>query len=181
LDTNGTFIPLDSGERIAALNPGNWHVKAYLPGTFADTPPFEIKSTTAAISGTVWSDANADLSRQNGEFPLEGWTVVLTNRYGTRIASTKSNIYGYYYFQGLKPGTYKVWVVGQRNWKQVAPYYKWYTWPPYGCEKGHHTISAVAGKYYQNCDFGCLDMRDSIWATLYYGLWWLGLLQYQFK
>lgn len=181
LDVNGTFKPLDGGERVAQLNPWNLHSVQYLPGTFDTTPPFAINSTSAYIGGTVWSDANADQSRQWAERPLEGCTVVLTNRYGSRVATATTNRYGYFYFQGLQPGTYKVWVMSKRYFKQVAPYYKLLTWPPCGCEKGHYTISAVKGKYYENNDFGLLDMKDSVWATLYYGLWWIGLLQYQFR
>jgi len=180
LADKNTFKPLDGKERIVQLTPWNLHEVKFFPATFSYLPPFEIKSTTAAISGYVWSDANANLEMQFNEKALSDWTIVLTNKYGSKIATAKSNIYGYYYFQGLKPGTYKVWVMGQRTFKQVAPYYNMCTWPPYGCEKGSHTISAVAGKYYDNKNFGMLDMRDSIWATLYYGLWWIGLLQYQF-
>ncbi len=177
---NGTFKPLDGGERIAQLNPWNLHTKQYLPLTFDTTPPFSIQSTSAYIGGTVWSDANADQQRQWAEKPLEGCTVVLTNRYGSKVATATTNRYGYFYFQGLKPDTYKVWVMSKRNFKQVKPYYKLLTWPPSGCEKGHYCISAARGKYYDNNDFGLLDMKDSVWAKLYYGLWWLGLLQYQF-
>jgi len=177
---DGTYDALNMGERIAQLNPSNWHSRQYFAVGDKDLPPFEIKSTTAAISGYVWSDANANLIRQFPEQHLADWTVVLTNRYGSKIASTKTNRYGYYYFRGLQPGTYKVWVVDQRSWNQVAPYYKFCTWPPWGCDKGHYTINGVAGKYYNGKDFGMLDMRDSVWAPLYYALWWVGLLQYQF-
>lgn len=181
LDPQGPFKPLDGGERIAQLNPSNWHVKQYFPGTFQDTPPFEIQSAAATICGTVWSDANADMVKQWAERPLADAAVVLTNRYGSRIATASTNRYGYFYFCGLQPGTYNVWVMSKRGFRQVAPYYKLFTLPPHGCEKGHYSISAAKGKYYQTSNFGFLDMKDSVWATLYYGLWWIGLLQYQFK
>jgi hypothetical protein len=177
---DGTFDPLAGIERFASLSWNNWHNIQFFPMREEYSPPFEIGSTTGTISGTVWSDANADLIREFPEKTLEGWTLLLTNRYGSRIATAKTDRYGFYYFRGLKPGTYNVWVDGQRNWKQVAPYYKLCTWPPWGYEKGHYTISAKAGVYHQNNDFGFLDMKDSTWALLYYGLWWVGLLQYQF-
>jgi hypothetical protein len=160
------------------------HYKWFAPlASDPDNPlsGYQIQSTTVTISGVVWSDANADLTRQWAEQRLSGWTVILTNKYGWKISSTTTNANGYYQFRGLKSGTYKVWVCGQRNWKQVAPYYKLCTWPPWGCEKGHHVIAGQAGNYYVNNDFGLLDMRDSTWSLLYYGLWWVGLLQYQFK
>lgn len=72
-------------------------------------------------------------------------------------------------------------MAAQSGWKQVCPHYKLLTIPPWGCEKGHYTINVQAGKYYVNNDFGMLSMRDSVWAILYYGLWWIGLLQYQFQ
>ncbi|MDD3718054.1 MAG: SdrD B-like domain-containing protein [Actinomycetota bacterium] len=183
---DGTYKALNGTEReaIFRVNWGQLDVRYYMyyypMAKDVENSSFQIKSTTATIAGDVWSDASADLIKQWAEKRLEGWTVVLTNWYGRKIASTTTNANGYYQFRGLSPGTYKVWVVGQRKWKQVAPYYKLCTWPPYGCEKGHYTISASRGKYYFNNDFGMLDMRDSIWATLYYGLWWIGLLQYQF-
>lgn len=74
-----------------------------------------------------------------------------------------------------------MWVAKKIGWKQVYPYYKLCTWPPFDYEKGHHTIDVKAGNYYVNNDFGMLSMKESIWATLYYGLWWIGLLQYQFQ
>jgi hypothetical protein len=178
---DGTYDALGSGVRVAHLNASNSHVREFLPLGFKDMPPFEIQSTTAAICGYVWSDANADLQRTFPEKHLADWTVVLTNSRGSKIASAKTNRYGYYYFQGLRPGTtYKVWVENRRLYNQVAPYYRFFTWPPWGCNKGHHTIYTQAGKYYKGYDFGMLDMRDSIWAPLYYALWWVGLLQYQF-
>lgn len=181
LVTDRTFQPLTSVERIVKLNWTNSYYRwLFEVAEDSEMLAYPIKSTTVLISGAVWYDANADQVRQWAERKLGGWTVVLTNAYGTRIASTKTDANGYYQFRGLKPGTYKVWVGSQSYWKQVYPYYKFLTWPPYGCEKGHHTIYGKAGVYYMNKDFGMLSMRESIWATLYYGLWWIGLLAYQF-
>jgi len=185
---DNTFLPLNG--TVSEVELWDWplfglHYCWYAPTATEPASPemdgYQIQSTTVTIAGVVWSDASADLIRQWAEKRLSGWTVVLTNKSGKKLASTTTNASGYYQFRGLSPGTYKVWAVGQRNWKLVAPYYKMCTWPPSGCEKGSYTISGKAGKYYFNNDFGFLDMKDSAWAPLYYGLWWIGLLQYQFK
>lgn len=177
---DNTYEPMDGGIKIAQLNFWNLHNVQFFPMREEYLTPFEIESTTGAVSGTVWSDANADLIREFPEQSLEGWTVLLTDRYNRKISTTTTNKYGFYYFRGLRPGTYKVWASAKSGWKQVAPYYKLCTWPPWGYEKGHHTFYAQAGVYLENRDFGFLDMRDSAWSLLYYGLWWVGLLQYQF-
>ncbi len=183
LVTDNTFLPVNRSEIIVDLNITNLYYRWYfeLDENDAELPAFQIRSTTVLISGIVWYDANADLVREWHEPVQAGWTIVLTDQYGRRLATTKTDARGYYQFRGLKPGTYKVWVAEQRGWKQVCPYYKLLTIPPWGCEKGHYTVRGEAGKYYANNDFGMLSMRESIWATLYYGLWWIGLLQYQFQ
>lgn len=182
LVTDNTFNPLNGTERIVDLNITNLYYRWFFElGEDAALRAFQISSTTGTISGIVWYDANADQVREWHEPVQSGWTIVLTDRYGRKVASTKTDARGYYQFRGLKAGTYKVWVAEQSGWKQVYPYYKLLTIPPWGCEKGHHTINVQAGKYYVNNDFGMLSMKESIWATLYYGLWWIGLLQYQFQ
>ncbi len=182
LVTDNTFVPQGGIERVARLNWSNLYYRWFFEvAENAELRAFQIKSTTVLISGVAWSDANADQVRQWAEPVLSGWTVVLTNSLGRRIASTTTDARGYYQFRGLSPGAYRVWITEKRSWKQVYPYYKLFTWPPFNCEKGHHVIAGQAGKYYVNNDFGMLSMRDSIWATLYYGLWWFGLLQYQFE
>jgi hypothetical protein len=40
-------------------------------------------------------------------------------------------------------------------------------------------VVGKAGKYCVNKDFGMLNMKQSVWAPLYYSLWLIGLLQYQ--
>lgn len=182
LVTDNTFNPLNGTERIVDLDITNLYYRWYFElGEDAKLRAFQISSTTGTISGIVWYDANADQIREWHEPVQSGWTILLTDRYGRKIATTNTDARGYYQFRGLKAGTYKVWVDEVSGWKQVYPYYKLCTWPPFGYEKGHHTITVKAGNYYVNNDFGMLSMRESIWATLYYGLWWIGLLQYQFQ
>ncbi|MEW6555215.1 MAG: SdrD B-like domain-containing protein [Actinomycetota bacterium] len=183
---NGTFVALNGGTRIATLTPWSNYMQYFLPLAWHfdpwDSP--QINETTATISGYVWADANANQIIEWSEFsyfPQQGWTVMLTNKYGSKIATTTTDVNGYYYFRGLKPGTYKVWVLDKRYFNQTAPYYKFCTWPPWGYNKGHYTINVVGANRYRLNNFGMLDMRDSVWAPLYYALWYIGLLQYQFK
>jgi len=182
---DNSYKPINGGTRIVELSPWNFYWMYFYPMAWYEgwSAP-QIQSTSVTISGTVWYDSNCDQIKQWSEllyFPQEGWTVVLTNRYGSKVATAKTNVNGYYYFRGLKAGTYKVWISYRCGWKQVAPYYKFFTWPPWGCEKGSRTVDGAIGKYYNDNDFGMLDMRESVWAPLYYALWWIGLLQYQFQ
>ena len=175
-----TYKPLNGGERIAELTPWNNYWQFFYPMADNDewTAP-QIQSTTAAISGYVYGDANADQERQWAEPAYEGWKVVLTDTRGRVVATTTTDQYGYYYFRGLRSGTYKVWQDKERGFKQVAPYHKIFTREPRGCEEGYHKVRASGGNYYFHNDFGSLDM-SGFWAPLYYILWLFGNLQYQF-
>jgi hypothetical protein len=182
---DGTFEPLGDGYKIATLGPWQSYVQYFLPlaSWNDDWNAPEINETGGFISGFVWSDANADQIIEWSEysfFPLQGWTVLLTNSRGYKIATTVTDVHGYYYFRGLKPGTYKVWVQDRRFFNQTAPYYKIFTWPPWGYNKGHHVVYVEGTNRYRLRNFGMLDMRDSVWAPLYYALWLFGNLQYQF-
>jgi hypothetical protein len=171
-----TYIPLNGTERIAKLSaPLNYWMYYYPMAPDPNFSSFQIKATTATISGYVWHDANANQSREWFETPLSGWTIVLTKN-GRRVATTQTNAYGYYQFRGLSPGTYYVWEAERKGWKQVCPYYKPLTWPPCGCEKGYYRVVAKDGEYHMNCNFGNLKM-DSDLAKLVYALWFLGLIQ----
>jgi hypothetical protein len=176
---DGTFTPIGDGFRYADLGPWQAYTQYFLP--LYNAP--QINEAAATISGYVWSDANADQIIEWSEysfFPLQGWTVMLTNSRGSKIATTVTDVHGYYYFRGLKPGTYQVWVKDVRYYNQTAPYYKIFTWPPWGYNKGHYTIKVEGTNRYRLNNFGMLNMKDSVWAPLYYALWLFGNLQYQF-
>jgi hypothetical protein len=178
--TDQTFNPVGSTERIISLDSSNlWYRWYFEVADSADLQAFRIQSTTVLISGTVWHDMNANLARDFYEPTCEGWTVMLTDRYGRKVATKTTNKWGYYQFRGLKPGTYKVWVKDARGWNQTCPFYKLCTWPPYGYNKGHYVVNGQAGKYYINKNFGMLDMDGTLLAPVVYSLWWIGLLAYQ--
>jgi len=176
-----TYIPVNGATRIAELNMWTLHSAFFFPMAVAPFQPApQIEATAAAIGGYVWWDANADQVRQCAETPYQGWEVVLTNRWGRKLATTKTDIKGYYQFRGLKPGTYRVWVKRKRGFKLVYPYHKWFTFEPRRCEEGYHQIYAKDGNYYMHNDFGFLDMKNP-WAPLYYLLWQYGNIRYQFR
>jgi hypothetical protein len=176
-----TYIPVNGATRYADLNMWNLHSAFFFPMAEAPFQPApQIQTTTATIGGYVWWDANADQVRQWAEPAYADWEVVLTNSWGRRIATTKTDANGYYQFRGLKSSTYKVWVKKKRGFKLVYPYHKWITFEPWGCEEGHHKIKTQNGNYYMHNDFGFLDMSNT-WAPLYYLLWQYGNIQYQFQ
>ncbi len=177
--TDGTFNPVGSTERVFSLNSSNlWFREFFEVEEDATLAAFKIKSTTVLISGIVWHDMNANMTRDWFEPICSGWTIMLTDRWGRKIATTTTNNNGYYQFRGLKPGTYIVWEKSLRGWNQVKPMYKLCTWPPYGYEKGHYVVRGEAGKYYINKNFGNMKMSELL-APLLYSLWWAGLLAYQ--
>ncbi|WP_303722870.1 isopeptide-forming domain-containing fimbrial protein [Malonomonas rubra] len=55
---------------------------------------------SAALNGRVWHDADLNLLDDDGERPLEGWTVELS-RAGRMLASVLTNVDGEYRFSGL--------------------------------------------------------------------------------
>lgn len=180
LVTDRTFAVVGDSTRIAPLNYSNlWSFRFFNVQSDAADRAFLIKSQSVSISGTVWYDANADQVREWHEPGCAGWTVVITDLFNRTVATATTDSTGYYRVRGLKSGTYKVWVKKVRGWNQVYPYYKLLTIPPWGCEKGHHLVVGKAGSYYVNKDFGMLNMKQSVWAPLYYSLWLIGLLQYQ--
>jgi len=180
LVTDKTFKVIGDSYRLAPLNFSNlWNFRFFEVTPGAADRAFLIQSQSVSISGTVWYDANADQVREWHEPGCAGWTVVITDCFNRTVATATTDQNGYYRVRGLKAGTYKVWVRKVRDWNQVYPYYKILTIPPWGCEKGHHVVVGKAGKYYVNKDFGMLNMKQSVWAPLYYSLWLIGLLQYQ--
>ena len=80
---------------------------------------------TSAISGQVFSDANADGANDNGEQGLPYWTVFLdANGNGQLDAGEQSVVTdatGHYQFTDLAPGTYTVAIVPQAGYQQTLP------------------------------------------------------------
>jgi protocatechuate 3,4-dioxygenase beta subunit len=62
----------------------------------------------AEVSGNVYYDANNNGSKDSGEAPLADVLVRLWDDSGNMVASTRTNAQGYYAFQNLRPGNYRV-------------------------------------------------------------------------
>jgi hypothetical protein len=91
-----------------------------------------------SISGQKWNDLNGDGIRQSNEPILPGWTINLNP--GNLTAVTDSN--GFYYFNGLNPGTYVITETLQPQWVQTSP------------PGGSHTVTIAANQSVQGYDFG---------------------------
>lgn len=60
------------------------------------------------ISGKIYLDTNADLTRQETEWLIPDVTVILNDSAGTEVAITTTDENGYYQFKDLTPGDYEV-------------------------------------------------------------------------
>jgi serine-aspartate repeat-containing protein C/D/E len=77
----------------------------------------------SSVSGYVYHDANNDGVRENGETPIPGTTVILLDASGTQVATTTTDNNGFYKFQNLSAGTYRIHEVQPSGWldgKDVA-------------------------------------------------------------
>lgn len=63
---------------------------------------------TASLGDKVWIDANANGIQDVDEQPVAGVVVTLQNPAGTVLASTTTDGFGSYIFNGLTPGDYRV-------------------------------------------------------------------------
>lgn len=60
------------------------------------------------ISGHVYADRNNNGVREPGEAPISGVTLILWNQAGTQIGQTVTDPSGFYRFDNLTPGTYRI-------------------------------------------------------------------------
>jgi hypothetical protein len=102
VDPPGTFVV----QAISSTNPGG-----------LDFGNFQL----ITVTGTVYNDMNGDGMRDNGEPPLQGWTVLLFDPAGNIVATTTSAADGSYSFEDLFPGTFTVGEVLQTGWTQTQP------------------------------------------------------------
>ncbi len=66
------------------------------------------KPATFDISGFKINDTNGNGVWDPGEMGIDKWNIMLQDDKGTQIASTSTDVQGFYQFTGLDPGTYKV-------------------------------------------------------------------------
>lgn len=90
--------------------------------TFYNTP-------NGTIHGYKWEDKNGDGKVGEGEDKLSGWTIELYqddgedgwNLIDSMVTDDSQTHFGWYWFEHLFPGQYKVCEVAQDGWKQTYP------------------------------------------------------------
>ena len=75
----------------------------------------------ADISGIVWDDANGNCILDKDEEKLSGWTVTLKDASNNVIATDTTDENGYYEFNNVAPGKYKLQTTLQPGWAPTCP------------------------------------------------------------
>ncbi len=114
----GADVAVDSSGRVAvsmALVAGNSSLDADMRLDFGVVP---MQTQPVAVGDLVWNDLDGDGLQDANEPGVAGVTVTLTDtngtavrdRWGVVVAPKQTGPTGQYLFDGLNPGTYKVWV-----------------------------------------------------------------------
>lgn len=80
-----------------------------------------IKTASGRVSGRKYFDNNPIGTIDASDSPLNNWTIKLTNTVTNATYTTTTASGGYYYFQGLVPGNYKVEEIIPSGWQQTYP------------------------------------------------------------
>ena len=106
----------DGGERVGSLG-GASHdegdVFSFLTGIFVGSDQHGIQydfceKPPASIMGRVGANLGPDCKFDNPDIPLEGVRIDLLNSAGAILATTYTDVQGYYKFEGLRAGEYQV-------------------------------------------------------------------------
>ncbi len=116
---NGETVDIDESSIKIDLEKGD-----SITCTFYNSP-------NGSIHGYKWSDKDMDSSRDEGEDLLSGWTIELyesDGEDGFKLDPIKSTVtsdgdahFGWYWFENLLPGKYKVCEINQPGWSQTFP------------------------------------------------------------
>src|SRR5262249_12893200 len=139
LDAGDTSVTATPGGNYSFTNlgPGLLRLREVLQGgwTQTQTPPLSMSSLSGqnlanenfgnfqqlTLSGTVFSDLDADGVQQVGEPGAPGWVLDLFVNGGSTpsaLATTDAN--GNYSFTGIGPGTFRVREEAQPGWQQTS-------------------------------------------------------------
>jgi serine-aspartate repeat-containing protein C/D/E len=89
----------ENGSKISQITIGGGiHATDY---DFCELPPSD-------LSGHTYFDQNNNGLRDAGETPLTGVLIELWDEAGSRIAETRTDAQGFYRFNNLRPGTYRL-------------------------------------------------------------------------
>ncbi|MCB0581415.1 MAG: hypothetical protein KDD10_19150, partial [Phaeodactylibacter sp.] len=118
----------------------------------------------SAITGAKYHDLNCDSLRTSPTNPgapdfepgLGGWGIVLCDEFGNPLDTTYTDTLGYYGFEFLPPGTYRVKELQQPDWEPTSP-----VMPDYW-EVTLDTMEAVGFIDFGNKYTGPLAFRDSL-------------------
>jgi uncharacterized repeat protein (TIGR01451 family) len=109
---------------------------------------------TAALSGTVFVDADRDGARDSGESGLAGMTLTLLDGTGATVGTTVTAADGSYNFAGLAPGSYSVVETQPGGYGSSTPNTRAVTVPAgglTGVDFGETTAS-LSGRVYVDAD-----------------------------
>ena len=112
---------------------------------------------TLGISGSKFSDLNANGLRDTGEPGLAGWTIRLAGGPHAINQTTTTGANGAYAFANLEPGVYTVTETPQAGWAQTYP-----------AAPGAHSVTLVSQSV-TNINFGntrLASIGDYVWLDL---------------
>ncbi|WOO88924.1 SdrD B-like domain-containing protein [Mollicutes bacterium LVI A0078] len=102
--------PLKTGTGITNdLNQDSTTDTQYVPSSTTNYDDYDAGLyELTELSGKIYLDTNADLTRQDSEWLIPDLTVTLNDKSGTQVATTITDENGYYEFTDLTPGDYEV-------------------------------------------------------------------------
>jgi protocatechuate 3,4-dioxygenase beta subunit len=109
--TGGGNDNTDSDVNTSGVNFGRTDAFTVTAGTnnlTLDAGLYPQSTTLASLGDFVWNDVDQDGIQDAGEPGVPGVTVQLINTVGTVLATTTTDAFGKYQFNGLNPGTYGV-------------------------------------------------------------------------
>jgi hypothetical protein len=162
--------PEDDGPVSLTLNPGTYYLQAEMRNDNSGSPMgLNIECTLIAdkvaiadetccnngafVSGFKFLDANCNGTQESTEMLDAGWTINLRNAGGI-VATTTTDVSGYYFFNITTPGTYTIEEVTSAPWTQTFPV------------GGTHTVVITGTEVISNLNFGnccpdCLAFQNS--------------------
>ncbi|MGC4005983.1 MAG: SdrD B-like domain-containing protein [Pirellulales bacterium] len=159
----GTHVGSAGGNAVA----GSDRITAIVLGSGVVAVNYDFcENIPATISGSVWVDSNQNCKYEVGEKLLQGVTIELLDASGKVIATTQTDVNGFYKFWQLPPGEYQI--------REVQPVGYLDACDHVGTEGGQLTANDLIGKIVlgsgkngQNYDFAEIEpagIKGRVWA-----------------